>query len=175
MSNKEDKSPIEKFMLEAIRKGTADFKINGDILTEDDSFDIVTSMILFQIELPRTSEIVTYLKRLMKDHKESAADVLRDIYHDMIGHEKYFAAYILGKNFKAHFSKIETEKEFAIFIDPISQKLDVSNLLLMTEYVNNMTKQEDLAVSPAYGIKKIIDSDFEENDKVFLVFLYAII
>lgn len=174
MPNKEDKPNLEKIMFELVRRGTTDFKINGDILTEDDSFDIVTVMMLFQIDISNTAKIVRYLKKLMKDHKGSAADILREVYHNMTGHEKYFAAYILGKNFKVSFSKIGSAKELEIFLNPYESKLDLSNLSTISEYVFNIIKQEKPGVTPAYSIKKIIESNFEENDKIFTVFYYAL-
>lgn len=174
MSDKEDDFLTKEFM-SMIRKGTTDFKIDEGVITEDDSFDIITVAILFKIDIPRMAQIVVYLKKLMKDHQGSVADILRDIYHNItIEHEKYFAAYVLGKNFRTLFSKITTVEELTDFLNPIDKKLDLSNLVAISEYVHDIITQQKPGASPAYSMRKIIESDFEENDKVFIVFYYAL-
>ncbi len=163
-----------EFMMSLIQPGTKFFNIGEKPLTEDDSFDIITVMIMFHIDITRVREIIIYIKKLMKDYNGSAADVLRDIYHNIIGHEKYLVVYILGKNFT---EKIVIEEQVKLVSD-ILQKLDISDekFKSTTHFLDNIFEAEiiDRHVYPPHSIMKIMESEFEENEKVFMVFIYGL-
>lgn len=167
--------PTMNFLLNLAQESRESFKIDKEPLSEDDAFDIVTVMINFHIPLQQAKYLTEYLRKLMKDYK-SYTDVLRKIQIDIKGYQKYFVVYILAKNFKHIYSKMTEEEQSKFMVDLFDKlSLPTERAVDYIEFIGNISKEEvDQGLFPPWSLKKIIESDFDDNEKDLLTFIYGL-
>lgn len=166
-------SDIEDALIRWSKEGTKFFNIDGGMITDDDSFDIVTAMILLAQSRIRTAEITTFLKGLMKKHNKSIIKILRDINLELKGYEKNFALYVLGKNFKDSFEKMpEDEKDK--FLIGTAKILNVSEDKI-TNILSYLIDFIEKQLEPSEIIKKIVVSNFKDNEIDYMMLVLGLL
>jgi F0F1-type ATP synthase gamma subunit len=163
---------IEDALIRWSKEGTKFFNIDGGVITENDSFDIVTAMIILAQSQIRVAEITTSLKGLMKKHNKSIIKILRDINLEFKEYEKNFALYVLGKNFKDSFDKMSEDEKEKFLID-IAKILNVSEdkITNILSYFIDLTEKQ---FEPSEIIKKIVVSNFKDNEIDYMMLVLGL-
>lgn len=131
------------------------------------------------ISRDRYKHIVRYIMNIMKDYQGDVVDIVKEIPLNLKGKEKYFAMYMMGSSSSPVFSKMK-DMQKATFIKSIMEVLKIGQE--EAESITNYMVNEDLEnMKKNYVptnidmIKKIIDSDFTETEKNYLLFMLGLI
>ena len=156
--NKDKK--YEEFLIKWAKEGTKIFNIDGGVITEDDSFDIVTAMIILFLSPIRAIQIINFLKDSMKIHK-SILEIVEDVNLEFKEYEKNFALYVLGKNFKYSYDKMSEMEQKNYLID-IAKVLEVpeDKITNIINYLLDLTEK----LSTSETIRRIAASNFKDNE-----------
>lgn len=127
----------------------------------------------------RYEHIVLYMMQMLKDYKGNVAEIVKEIPLNLKGKERYFAMHMMGHSSSSAFS-IMKDKEKAAFIKSIMEALRISQekATSITRHMANETMEEmkkDHIPTVIETIKKVIDSDFSEIEKDYLLFTYGLI
>lgn len=119
----------------------------------------------------RAQYIVDYIKMVSKG-PENFCDVLKEIPLNFKGNEKFFAVYVVTLFIIHHSDKFKKEKQ-EIFLNDIWEKaakclgLNMGKYLdILSIFIKKDAKKDVLS--------EIINGQFEENEKIFLLFLFNI-
>lgn len=165
MADNKDKK-IEESLIKWTKEGTKIFNIDGGVITEDDSFGIVTAMIILSLSPIRVIQITAFLKGSMKKHNKSIFKILQDINSNLKEYEKNFALYELGKNFKDSYHKM-TENEQKKYLIDIAKILGVSEdkITNILSYLLDLTEK----LPSSETIKRIVAGNFKDNEIDFMI------
>jgi hypothetical protein len=171
LTNEQIRALLEKDLFTLSKEGVNIFNIDGGMITEDDSFDIATVMMVLFISPNGVKQILAYLKVLMKQYNKNIVDILKDILLELEEYEKHFALFVLGKNFKYSYENM-SEDEQRKYLTDIAQLLcitddKITNLLF---YLMDSIEKETIN-GPSSTIKRIIISNFEDNEIDYMVLL----
>lgn len=166
---------IEDILNRLSKEGINTFNIDGDMITEDDSFDIVTTMITLNIAPYGVRQILAYLKVSMKQYNKNIVDILKDILLELKEYEKHFALFVLGKNFKYSYEKMSEDDQRKYLID-VAKVLDITDdkITSLLSYLMNLIEKETIS-GPSNTIKRIVVSNFKDNEIDYLVLLRGLL
>ena len=127
----------------------------------------------------RYEYILLYVTQMLKDYQGDIADIVKEIPLNLKGKERYFAMHIMGYYSSSAFSRMN-DKDKAGFIKNIMDALRISQEKAesITHQMANDTLEEmkkDHIPTVIETIKKVIDSDFSEIEKDYLLFTYGLI
>lgn len=165
-----DKKDIKKVLLRWTQEGTKIFDIDGNLMSDDYSFDIVTAMIMLNQAPYRVNEIMMYLKDSNKKHNRDIFKILKDINLKLKGYEKNFAMYVLGKNFKYTFDKISKGEQVKYIID-LGEILSVERIPDKLDYFTRLI--EELG-SPPKIIQRLAVGNFKDNEIDFMILILGL-
>jgi hypothetical protein len=122
------------------------------------------------LNIPKNKQqhIVSYFSRLIKDYKGNPVDMIKEISFNLKGIEKYYAFFLTGISFAPVFYRMnDVEKtDFLMFFSD-SLGFNEDSLKILLGYMKNISRDiKETSIS----IKDIIDSKFEENEKIYLIF-----
>ena len=131
------------------------------------------------ISRDRYEHIVRYVMRMLKDYKGDVVDIVKEIPLNLKEKERYFTMYMMGHSSSSAFSRMN-DKQKAAFIQSIMEvlKIDQEKAESITYHMANETMEEmkrDHVPTVIETIKKVIDSDFSEIEKDYILFTHGLI
>lgn len=163
-----------EYLMQLAKQGTKAFNIRGQKFTEEESFEIVTVMIiLFQNPVIVANYIVPLLKDLMKQYNEDIVKISKVIISEtpQLRDEenmRRFTLYLLGKNFSDSFNKMSKDEKENYLLN-IAQGFGVfgeDRVLDMLKYLTEIMYDEK---EPSDTIKRIAVSDFKDNEIDYMI------
>lgn len=168
------------YLTRLAKQGTKTLNIRGSRFTEEESFDIVTVMVVLkQNPVIVTSYIVPLLQDLVKQHNEDIIKISRTILDtpQMLDDKnlKRLTLYILGKNFKDSYDKMSTDEQekYIINIAPGFGIYSEDRVGEILKYLMDLIQGEaDRGnTGPSNTIERISVSDFKDNEIDHMILL----
>jgi hypothetical protein len=133
------------------------------------------------LDIPRDRyvHIVIYILRMLKDYRGDIVDVVKEIPLNLKGKERQFTMFVMGHSSSSVFSKM-SDKQKANFMTDIMEVLKIGqeDAESVTNYMANETQEnmkKNYVPTLVDIIKKIIDSNFTETEKEYLLFSLGLI
>jgi hypothetical protein len=131
------------------------------------------------ISRDRYEYIVRYVMRMLKDYQGDVIDIVKEIPLNLKGNERYFTMYMMGNSTSSAFSRMN-DKQKAGFIKSIMEILKISQEKAES-IIHHMAEETRENMKKNYFptdidiIKKIIDSEFTETEKDYLLFTLRLV
>lgn len=131
----------------------------------------------FNISRDRYEFISSYVQQMIIDYQGNVADIIKEILLNLKGNEIYFTIYMMGRSSSHIFSR-SNDKAKENFITSIinALKLDQDRIGTISQFIEDtILKDIDEEVPRVDIIKKIINSNFSNTEKDYILFVFGLI
>lgn len=121
----------------------------------------------------RYEYIVLYVTQMLKDYQGNVTDIVKEIPLNLKGKERHFAMHMIGRSSSSTFSRMSDEDK-TTFIKDIMEALRISQEKAVP-IIQDMANETSEEMKNIDTIKKIIDSNYTEIEKDYLLFMVGLI
>ena len=127
------------------------------------------------ISKDRYMHIIHYIQQMMIDYKLHPVDIMKEIPLNLKGNERYATMFIVGRSLSPLFYKMD-DKEKTEFVVTIANALRFSEdrVAMIAEYMT-IIKEKMRKNAPVDVIKMIINSQFMDTEKDYMLFIFGIV
>lgn len=127
------------------------------------------------ISKDRYIHIIRYIQQMLRDYKLHPVDIMKEIPLNLKGNERYAAMFIVGRSLSPLFYKMD-DKEKTEFVVTIANALKFSEDMVaaIAEYMT-IIKKEMRKNAPVDVIKMIINNQFADTEKDYMLFIFGIV
>lgn len=126
----------------------------------------------------RYEHIVSYVMQMIYDYNGDVIDIIKEIPLNLKGNERYFTMFVIGNSSSPSFHTTnDKEKEKFIIDTAESLKISKERAILTSDYVANVILEdmEEKHISVVDSMKKIINSNFSDLEKDYMLFIYGLV
>lgn len=123
----------------------------------------------------RYIHIIRYIQQMLRDYKLHPVDIMKEIPLNLKGNERYVSMFIVGRSLSPLFYKMD-DKEKTDFIVNIANSLRFSDcrVAAIAEHMT-IIKRDMRQNAPVDVIKTIINSQFADTEKDYMLFIFGIV
>ncbi len=128
------------------------------------------------ISKDRYDYIVSYVYQMIKDYRGNVADIIKEIRLNLKGNERYLTMFMIGSTSSFTFLR-STDKRKSEFISEITNalKFDEEKALSVAKHMIEIIIEDiDNNVPTTDTIKKILNSDFVDIEKEYMLFSFGL-
>lgn len=130
-----------------------------------------------KISVNRQMQIIANIGRMIKDYRNNPLNIYKEISLNLRGNDKYFAMFIIGNYFSEAFSTMDHEEQKILLADIMdSQKFSDDTASEIGDYlknfINKALKEEKRTIDI---IKMVIDSNFGDKERSYIIFLFGLV
>jgi len=132
--------------------------------------------IALNISKDRYDYIVSYVYQMIKDYRGNVADIIKEIRLNLKGNERYLTMFMIGNTSSFTFLR-STDKRKSDFISEITNtlKFDEERALSVAKHMIEIIIEDiDNNVPTIDTIKKIINSNFADIEKEYMLFSFGL-
>ena len=142
------------------------------------NFDNRYAKIVKTLNIPedRYEQILSYVMEMITDYHGNVMDIIKEIPLNLKGNERFFTMLMVG-NYTSQSFSIKNDEERNEFITNTTNamKLNKERATLSTDYITYIIIENIGKVPTVDIIKNIVNSDFPDTEKDFILFILGII